>query len=92
MSQHRSISETRRKILANNIRKFVTEDRSTKSDIAVYIGVSVRQLDRYMNGTSEPLATTLYLLAQATMVDVKRFFMTESEWKFLSGNSKGYVK
>jgi transcriptional regulator with XRE-family HTH domain len=80
MGQHMNTDIPRRMILACNIKDFVIESKKTQVEIAKAIGVTTRQLVRYMNGTSEPTAVTLYALAKFLDVSFQRFIMSKDEW------------
>lgn len=70
----------RRKIMSDNIKKFVEESLETKTNIAKNIGVSRGQLYRYMSGEDEPKIVTLYLLSKFLNISFPRFVMTNEEW------------
>lgn len=79
MANKRTEEETRL-ILAENIKKF-TEDPThceySQTQLAEYLNISVKQLQRYKNGTSESPATIVYNLAEILNMDIRRLFMTE---------------
>lgn len=86
--QHRTPDMKRRIILAANIREFVGQEFERKhkmpihsrEEIAEAIGVTIRQLERYITGTSEPTAITIFKFCEFMQYDVQRVFLTESEW------------
>lgn len=87
--QHRSADIERRKILAENIKQAVKQEHEVKYNWRVYshkeiaeaIGVTIRQLERYMIGSSEPTAITIFKFCELMQRDVQSIFLTETEWQ-----------
>lgn len=96
-----SLDIERRKILASNISLLVRKKHNPKYDlpshsreeIARAIGVSIRQLERYMIGSSSPSAITLFKLCQFLKADIRSIFLTREEWEtHLKGENNERIK
>jgi transcriptional regulator with XRE-family HTH domain len=79
----------RRMILADNIQRFVEVSVYDDTKIAGKIGVTPSQLYRYRSGLSEIPATVLYELCNVLDVDVRRMFLTKTEWQHYFEDGKG---
>jgi transcriptional regulator with XRE-family HTH domain len=92
--QHRTPDIERREILAANIKEFVAQEFERKYDMVIHskeeiakaIGVTTRQLERYMSGTSEPTAITIFKFCEFLEYDLQRIFLTEVEWSICLGD------
>jgi len=81
MANHCHGDEAERKLLARNIKYFITISNIKASDLSAKIGVTDHQIRNYKAGRSEPSAITLHALCEALNVSMYRMFHTEIEWR-----------
>lgn len=77
---HKVIDKERLKILADNIKRFRTEQGITQKELAKYVGVTELEIVYYEVCVLEPSATVVWNIAERLNVNLFRLFMDDCEW------------
>ena len=72
--ENRSNSETRRKILENNIIRLMIDKNLTARALSIRIGKNEWYITRMLNGKIEPSLDTLFQIAEALRVEPAELF------------------
>jgi transcriptional regulator with XRE-family HTH domain len=78
---NRISNEQLKNTICYNIKNCCDNGKSgTNIEIAKKLNITYRQLSNYKNGTSEPSAIMIYLMADLFKIDIKCMYMTCDEW------------